>query len=496
MGGKHPKLKKMFKKNKKEKKIKEPEQKERIEEEIICPFCNKKFSGSQCILFNSHIKDCVLSKIEKVKSCDLYPPGLDFNLNQLIFDNILLYEKNEPNNYIEKIIEDKINDIKTYLNSKTLGVVYYLTLDRDNLLKDTLKKTQNIEFFKKWQIGFQGEDGVDAGGLMRDFFSNIFEILEGEQLKLFIPGESSEFTYILNPFLMQTEENFQYCRLIGLLLAKAVHQNITINICFNKLIYKIILCEKIEFEYLIFIDSQLYNSLQNLKENLQYNIFNDDENNINDNNDLIKELGLDYSIEMKDCFNHMHSLELIQNGRNVIVENLDDFIQKRINFFVGIYEPFIKQIRDSFYKYMPIDKVKSLNSNELELLLNGRPFIEIEEWKSFTEYSVPYNANHIVIQWFWEVLSELTQKELSNILLFATGSSRVPLGGFAVLESSGGKIYKFRITSIKYEANKKNFIRAHTCFNTIDLPCYTNKNELKEAIKFISENPIWGFGMK
>ena len=499
MGAKHPKMKKFLQKKKKEKKTTEQKQQKqapKIVEEIFCPNCNKKFLGSQGLLFNDHIKICLLLKIEKVKSCDLYPPSLDYNLNQLIFQNILLYGKNEPNNYIEKIIEDKINEIKTYLKSKTIGGIFYLTLDRDNLLKDTLEKTKSAEFFKKWQIGFSGEDGVDAGGLMRDYFSNIFEILEGEQLKLFIPGESSDFTYILNPFLMQTEENFQYCRLIGLLMAKAVHQNITINICFNKLIYKMILCEKVEFEDLIFIDSQLYNSLQNLKENLQYNMFNDDENNINNNNDLIKELGLDYSIEIKDCFNHIHSLELIENGRNVIVENLEDFIQKRINFFLGIYEPFIKQIRDSFYKYMPIDKVKSLNSNELELLLNGRPFIEIEEWKSFTEYSAPYNANHMVIKWFWEILSELSQKELSNILLFATGSSRVPLGGFAVLESNSGKIYKFRITFIKYENNIKNFIRAHTCFNTIDLPCYTNKNELKEAIKFISENPIWGFGMK
>ena len=32
-----------------------------------------------------------------------------------------------------------------------------------------------------------------------------------------------------------------------------------------------ILCEKIEFEDLIFIDSQLYKSLNNLKENLKYN---------------------------------------------------------------------------------------------------------------------------------------------------------------------------------------------------------------------------------
>ena len=128
--------------------------------------------------------------------------------------------------------------------------------------------------------------------------------------------------------------------------------------------------------------------------------------------------------------------------------------------------------------------------------VGGRPFIEIEEWKSFTEYTLPYNADHMVVKWFWEILSELSQKELSNILLFATGSSRVPLGGFAVLESSGGTVYKFRITYVNYEKNRKNFIRAHTCFNTIDVPCYADKNELKEAIKFISGNPIWGFGMK
>ena len=467
---------------------------QKIVEENFCPFCNTKFEGFQYLLLNAHVKKCVLSKIEKVKSCELYPPSLDYNLNQLIFSNISMYEKNQPNSFVDKNIDEKINEIKTILKGKSIYGTFFLNLDRDNLLKDTLKKTENNEFFKKWQIGFQGEDGVDAGGLMRDFFSNIFEILEGEQLKLFVPGESSEFTYILNPFLMQNEENFKYCRLIGLLMAKAVHQNVTINICFNKLIYKMILCEKIVFDDLIFIDSQLYNSLQNLKENLQYNMFGDE--NMENNNDLIKELGLDYSIEMKDCFNHMHSLELIENGKNKIVENLDDFIQKRINLLVGIYEPFIKEIRESFYKYMPIDKIKGLNSNELELLLNGRPFIEIEEWKSFTEYTLPYNADHMVVKWFWEILSELSQKELSNILLFATGSSRVPLGGFAVLESSGGTVYKFRITYVNYEKNRKNFIRAHTCFNTIDVPCYADKNELKEAIKFISGNPIWGFGMK
>jgi hypothetical protein len=486
MGNKDSKIKKkLFKKLK----IKE----NKLVEEIICPFCNKKFDGSKLSFMNSHIKSCIKPKI-KINSCILYPPSFDYDLNQIIFNNILEYEKNEPNNFINKTIEDKINELKAEIKKKKEldKIPFSMHLNRENLLEDTLKNTKTIiNLYRDWRIYYKAEEGIDAGGLLRDFFSNIFEILEGEKLKLFITGESSDFSYILNPLLMQNEENFKYCRLIGLLLAKAIIQNITINICFNKLMYKLILCEKMEFDDLIFIDSQLYNSLKNLKENMEYGNEIENENN----NDIIKELGLDYSIEMKDCYNHMHSFELIKNGRNITVENLDDLIQKRINFLIGIYEPFIKEIRNSFYKHLPIDKIKCLNSNELELVLNGRPFIDVEEWKSFTDYKGQYNADHIVIQWFWEILSGLSQKELSNLLLFATGSTRVPLGGFAEL-SNNGNLSRFTIEYIAYNNKIRNFIKSHTCFNRIDLPCYPNKNELKEAIKFVSENQMWGFGIE
>ena len=482
MGEKHSKMKKnISKKIKKNKGSK-------YYIEINCPFCSKKFDGSNVEPINKHIKICAKSMYEKVKSCEIYPTSLDLYLNRLIFENIAGYEKNEPNNYIDTRIEDKINELKWVLTEKKLldeGSIR-ICLNRENLLQDTLKKTENVDLFKEWKINFEGEMSIDAGGILREFFTIIFEILEGDELKLFIQSESSDFSYILNPFLMQNEENFKLCKLIGLLMAKAIIQNITINICFNKLIYKMILFEKIEFEDLICIDSQLYKSLKNLKEIIESG---------SDNN-IIKDLELDYSIEMKDCNNHIHSFELIENGRKKNVEDLEDYIKRKIDFLIGIYEPFIKRIRETFYKYIPIDKIKCLNSNELELLLNGRPFIDIDEWKSFTEYKGAYNENHVVIKWFWEILSELSQKELSNLLLFATGSSRVPLGGFSELESNNGYLSRFTIEYIEYNKHVKNFIKAHTCFNRIDLPCFTNKNDLKVAIKFVSENQIWGFGME
>ena len=85
---------------------------------------------------------------------------------------------------------------------------------------------------------------------------------------------------------------------------------------------------------------------------------------------------------------------------------------------------------------------------------------------------------------FWEILNN--QKELSNLLLFSTGSGRVPLGGLAVLESNRGNILRFTIEMIPYKNWCKNFLKANTCFNRIDIPLYKNKNEMVEMIKFVA----------
>ena len=162
----------------------------------------------------------------------------------------------------------------------------------------------------------------------------------------------------------------------------------------------------------------------------------------------------------------------------------------------GMYEPFVKRIRESLFKLIPKDVIQKFTSDELELLINGRPFIDVEDWKMYTEYKEPYNTNHRIIKWFWEIMNELSQKELSNLLMFTTGASRVPFGGFVALESNRGNVSKFTIQSSPFERGKRNFVKAHTCFNRLDIPIFDNKNQLKEAIQFVSSNEIMGFGIE
>ena len=140
--------------------------------------------------------------------------------------------------------------------------------------------------------------------------------------------------------------------------------------------------------------------------------------------------------------------------------------------------------------------MKQFNSNELELLINGKPFIDITEWRNNTEYRGKYSKSSKVINWFWEALSAYPQESLSKFLQFSTGSSRVPIGGFAKLESNRGEISKFTIVSIAYNKNGHNFIKAHTCFNRIDLPIFKTKEQVSESIKYVMNNEIIGFGIE
>ena len=456
-----------------------------INEQLKCPFCNKLFKSSTTIqVFNKHIRLCGLTSTLINKACELYPPSLDYELNSKIFINSKKYiPLIKSENSIQKTLEEKILKLKSEINNKKISWeegYCQLNLTRNNLLKESMEQIKEINLKKELKINFKGEISYDAGGIMREFFTTIFQTLEADKLKLFIISDSNEFSYIINPLLFHNKENFEYFAFIGKLIAKALLDNITVNICFNKIIYKMILQEEINFNDLLFIDYSLYTSLKNLKET-----------------DLskIKDLELYYSIEMKDVYNHMHNFELINKGREIPLTNIDDYIKKRINFLIGLYEPFIKEIRDNIYSYFSKEVITSFTSDEFELILNGRPYIDIEEWKIFTEYRQPYNENHYIIKWFWEILGNLSQKELSNLLLFSTGSGRVPLGGFAALESNRGNISRFTIEMLPYEKGRKNFIKAHTCFNRIDIPLYKNKEEMVEMVKFVANQEILGFGI-
>jgi hypothetical protein len=129
-----------------------------------------------------------------------------------------------------------------------------IVINRETLLKDSMDQWDSINIFKELKINFIGETSYDAGGLIREWFTAIFKQIL--LLKLFTRTECDEFSFKINSDYLSLE-HLQFFRFIGGLLAKAVLENVSINTCFNLLIYKMLLDEKIKLKHLEYYDKQV-----------------------------------------------------------------------------------------------------------------------------------------------------------------------------------------------------------------------------------------------
>ena len=84
----------------------------------------------------------------------------------------------------------------------------------------------------------------------------------------------------------------------------------------------------------------------------------------------------------------------------------------------------------------------------------------------------------------------LTRSQKAAFLQFVTGSSKVPLNGFADLQGMRGT-QKFSIHKAGGSAGA--LMSAHTCFNSLDLPVYETENQLQEKLLYAINEGAEGF---
>lgn len=145
---------------------------------------------------------------------------------------------------------------------------------------------------------------------------------------------------------------------------------------------------------------------------------------------------------------------------------------------------------EGFYDIIPKRLISIFNEQELELLISGLPNIDIEDLKANTEYH-KYQANSIQVQWFWRALRSFDQADRAKFLQFVTGTSKVPLQGFASLEGMNG-IQKFQIH--RDDRSTDRLPSAHTCFNQLDLPVYKTYDKLRSSLLKAIHECSEGFG--
>lgn len=357
-----------------------------------------------------------------------------------------------------------------------------LTVHRSEALADSLSALMDVSpedgLHRKIHIHFVGEEGVDAGGLTREWFRIVSEQIFDLRRPFFAYSEIDNLSYQISPSSVVQEDHLRYFEFTGRFLSKALFEGCVIPVHFVRSLYKQILHAEIVLEDLAGVDVELFKSLNFMLENVIDGLFFET-----------------FSVEC-DEFGQRAVHDLIPNGRMIEVHesNKERYVHERMQWRMsGCVREQIDALCRGFHAVIPPGILSVFDFQELEMLMCGVSTIDAADWKSHTKYDGWAEADSVVI-WFWEAVNEFTEEERARLLQFATGTSRVPVGGFRALESTRGRTQEFTIGRISRE--QCIFPLAHTCFNRIDLPEYRSLDELTHYVSLAIQMEGVNFDMQ
>jgi len=381
---------------------------------------------------------------------------------------INLYNDNYQKDIILESVVNFLNENNTQPSLHNLS--FTLSVRRDYLIEDTLYQLSksNINLRSPLKIDFIGEEGVDQGGLKKEFFMLIIRKIFDEKYHLFSYNSKTQLFW----FNLNSNNKSKIYELIGIIFGLAIYNSIILDIKFPLALYKKILKVEPSLEDLKEVDIELY-------KNLTYILDYDEE-------DLEDKLDTNFTV-LTENNGEKIVFPLIENGENIMInnENKKQYVELYIDwYFNKSIQDYYSDFEHGFNRVFDEDLLKILTPEELELIICGSSNLNFHELQKVCIYKDGYNEESLTIKYFWEVVSDFDEEEKKKLLSFITGCDRAPINGLGNLVIS--------ITKIETDINK--LPSAHTCFNDLLLPDYKDKELLKKCL-LISINFSEGFGL-
>ncbi|CAG8603546.1 16600_t:CDS:2, partial [Dentiscutata heterogama] len=386
-----------------------------------------------------------------------------------------------------KILEfdNKRNYFNQQLHKRTNGRDHYGTLQlnvrRQYVFEDSYqnlqRRTGDEIKYGKLSVRFYEEEGVDAGGVTREWFQVLARQMFDENYALFKTSAADRLTYQPNRASDANPEHLSFFKFVGRVIGKAIYDGRLLDAYFTRSFYKHILGKPVDYRDVEAIDLEYYNSLVWML-----------------NNDITNVVDLTFSVVTND-FGQEKIIDLKPNGSNITVtdENKREYVmlvtEQRLTLAI---KDQIEHFLAGFHEIIPAHLISIFNEQELELLISGMPDIDIDDWKNNTEYQ-NYTSSSPQIQWFWRAVRSFSQEERAKLLQFVTGTSKVPLEGFSALQGVHG-VQKFQIH--KDFSSPDRLPSAHTCFNQLDIPEYEDYEQLRSQLLLAISEGTTGFGFQ
>jgi len=132
---------------------------------------------------------------------------------------------------------------------------------------------------------------------------------------------------------------------------------------------------------------------------------------------------------------------------------------------------------------LPVELLPMFTGEQLRDIICGNPDIDVELLRRVVEYE-GYQETDMVVAYFWEVLREMTTSERKLFLQFVWARNRLPLK-----ESDFDAPFKIqKDMKTVNEDGDYPLPSASTCFFSLTLPDYPEKEVLKQKLLFAIEN--------
>ncbi|CAG8525542.1 7740_t:CDS:2, partial [Scutellospora calospora] len=401
-------------------------------------------------------------------------PSLMSGSFSLLVHNPKILEFDNKRNYFNQQLHKRANARDHY------GTLQ-LNVRRQYVFEDSFqnlqRRTGDEIKYGKLSVRFYEEEGVDAGGVTREWFQVLARQMFNENYALFKTSAADRLTYQPNRASGANPEHLSFFKFVGRVIGKAIYDGRLLDAYFTRSFYKHILGKPVDYRDVEAIDLEYYNSLVWML-----------------NNDITNVIDLTFSV-VTDDFGQEKTIDLKPNGRNIPVtdENKREYVmlvtEQRLTLAI---KDQIEHFLAGFHEIIPAHLISIFNEQELELLISGMPDIDIDDWKNNTEYQ-NYTSSSPQIQWFWRAVRSFDQEERAKLLQFVTGTSKVPLEGFSALQGVHG-VQKFQIH--KDFSSPDRLPSAHTCFNQLDIPEYEDYEQLRSQLLLAISEGTTGFGFQ
>ncbi|KAL3132600.1 hypothetical protein ABBQ32_009129 [Trebouxia sp. C0010 RCD-2024] len=349
-----------------------------------------------------------------------------------------------------------------------------LRIRRNHLVEDALDeiaRQKPRDVFKPLRVHFIGEDGIDAGGVKKEFFQLLVtELLCPDYGMLIFQSETR--TYWFNPSSLEDEDEFM---LVGLVLGLAIYNAVLLDFPLPLALYRKLIGQSCTLRDLQDMEPTLGKSLNAL---LQHEGPGTVEDVFCQNFSAgVPGIGETLTVPLKD------------DGEDIMVtdDNRREFVDLYVDYYLNaaIHKQFEAFAR-GFMMLCGGPAIHLFSATELERLVCGNPLLDFDAMQANARYDGGYSPEHRVVKWLWEVVREvMDDEEKRRFLKFFTGSDRAPIGGLGNLRCI-----------IQRDGTESNKLpTSHTCFNTLLLPSYKSKEKLTDRLKLAIMNAE-GFGLE